>query len=780
MTGNFLLDWSIIAVSLFNTVLLLWLGLTVLLNAERRTLGVWLVGGELLFGGVFFVSHSAILGYSVTGIGQGLNFWWRVGWLPVVISPLAWYVAMLWYAGYWDTANGSSSLRWQRSWLIVTLLLAIGLIGLLVFANPFPSYTHVIQLKLSATPELGGIPLLILVYPLYIVLCIVLSLVTLRYPGPSARVMGDLARRRARPWLIAASLTLLMVSLLVAWVMAWVILSARQRSILNYNEMILTVAWFDLAIDLLIALAVILMGRAIVSYEVFTGKTLPRRGFFRHWRSAVILAAGYGVVVGWTVAIQLRPIYSLLLTTVLMVVFYALFSWRSFVERDRYINLLRPFVASQRLYDHLLDPAAAPADLEIADPFKALCSDVLGARVAYLVPLGALAPLVGSALTFPDKLSPPRLPEAPLLASLSPQTMCLPLDPTQYGGAVWAVPLWSERGLIGVLLLGEKRDGGLYTQEEIEIARASGERLIDTQASIELARRLMTLQRQRLAQTQVLDRQTRRVLHDDILPGLHAAMLMLSNDRRPIRHSPLRGSQGKPPTADQRPTTDDRRPETGDDLSTFDPLREPASRTSNYQLPITNPQPLTPNPQSPISLLADIHRRISDLLREMPPATAPEMARLSLIEALRRVVDYELPNAFDEVAWQIEPEADQKAGAIPDLTTEVLFYAAREAIRNAARHGRAEVAKSLHLTIALTWRDGLELIIQDNGVGLAAGGENLRADSGQGRGLALHSTMMAVVGGTLAVESAPGVYTRVTLSLPSEGWYEEMGIGKKA
>ena len=88
---------------------------------------------------------------------------------------------------------------------------------------------------------------------------------------------------------------------------------------------------------------------------------------------------------------------------------------------------------------------------------------------------------------------------------------------------VWAVPLWSERGLIGVLLLGDKRDGGLYTQEEIEIARASGERLIDTQASAEMARRLMALQRQRLADSQVLDRRARRVLHDDVLPRLHTA-----------------------------------------------------------------------------------------------------------------------------------------------------------------------------------------------------------------------------------------------------------------
>ncbi|NJN99286.1 MAG: hypothetical protein HC875_36930, partial [Anaerolineales bacterium] len=59
---------------------------------------------------------------------------------------------------------------------------------------------------------------------------------------------------------------------------------------------------------------------------------------------------------------------------------------------------------------------------------------------------------------------------------------------------------------------------------------------------------------------------------------------------------------------------------------------------------------------------------------------------------------------------------------------------------------------------------GWELVIEDNGVGLASGSSG---SGGSGQGLALHSTMMAVVGGTLALESIPGAYTRVTLSLPS-------------
>jgi anti-sigma regulatory factor (Ser/Thr protein kinase) len=751
MTGNFLLDWAIVAVSLFNTILLLWLGLTVLLNADRRGWGIWLVGGGLLIGGAFFVSHTAILGYGLHTIGQGLNFWWRAGWLPVVIAPLTWYVAMLWYSGFWEGApvgeNNRPSLSWQRPWLGLTVLLAVGLVALLLFANPLPSFVQITQLRLSVSPEIGGIPLLVLVYPLYILLCIGLSLAAQRRPVPSGRVMGDLARRRARPWLVTATMLLLLVSLLVAWVMLWIVLNVPAGHV---ADMSLTIGWFDLVIDLLIALVVILMGRAIVSYEVFTGKTLPRRGFFRHWRSAVILAAGYGLVIGATIAIQLRPIYSLLLTTILLSAFFALFSWRSFVERDHSMRLLRPFVSSQGLYEQLLTSTlpltGAPAGQE-RESFRALCANILGARLAYLIPLGPLAPLVGTSLTYPDHTPPLPHSLAPLLLTLSPQTMSLPLNPADYGGALWAVPLWSERGLVGVLLLGEKRDGGLYTQEEMEIAQASGERLIDTQASAELGRRLMALQRQRLAQTGILDRQTRRVLHDDILPGLHTAMLMLAADRGPEAGDHGTGDKGQ----ETRGSTPD-------------------------------PQPVTPIPHhaEAVTLLADLHHHISDLLREMPVTVTAEVGRLGLVEALHRIVDDELSRAFDEVAWQVEPAAVEKARIMPPLTAEVLFYAAREAIRNAARHGRAEASAPLHLKIAVAWRNGLEIIVEDNGVGVGTagsvdGGSEFRPGlsteaqpEGSGRGLALHSTMMAVVGGTLAMESVPALYTRVILTLPSE------------
>jgi signal transduction histidine kinase len=731
----YILDWALISISFFNTVAFLWLGLTVLLNVERPRWGTWVAGGGLILGGLYFAGHSVVVSHPLYELGSfelDIEFWWRVSWLPVVGAPYMWYLVTAWYTGVLGAGR-------HRLWLVLATLLGAAALALLVLANPLPSYTEIVQRSPIAVLTLGGLPAVMLIYPVYSVLCIVLALSTLRYPEASGRFMGDLARRRARPWLIAASAVLLGVSLALA-VAVGVFLGRVQSRLIGSSPirtLVLMMA-FDLLISGLVAVAIVLVGRAIVSYEIFTGKALPRGGLFRYWRRSLILAAGYGALMGLSLSApgsgDLDPNYRLLLATILMTLFYALLSWRSYVDRERSMDDLRPFVASQRLYDHLLSPASAqeraavPPDVDIVAPFRALCDDVLGARLAYLAALGPLAPLVGPALVYPSPAQAGTPVEAALpgLGDLvgqfrSPQTICVPLDPTGYGGAVWAVSLWSERGLIGVLLLGDKRDGGLYTQEEIEIARATGERLIDTQASAEMSRRLMALQRQRLAESQVLDRRTRRILHDDVLPQLHTAMLLLSS-RTPAARDPASG----------------------------------ATRVSH-----------TP-PEDPVALLAEVHRRIADLLHEMPATAAPEVARLGVVGALRRTVDNELASAFDAVCWRVEPEAERAARGLPALNAEVAFYAAREAIRNAARYGRnGDPARPLRLTVSAALRDGLELVIEDDGVGMGAGS---LATAGSGHGLGLHSTLMAVVGGTLTAESAPGAYTRISLALPQNTW----------
>jgi signal transduction histidine kinase len=155
----------------------------------------------------------------------------------------------------------------------------------------------------------------------------------------------------------------------------------------------------------------------------------------------------------------------------------------------------------------------------------------------------------------------------------------------------------------------------------------------------------------------------------------------------------------------------------------------------------------------------------------LPPALAPDVARLGLVGALRRVVD-DLGSELDGVTWDIDPDGERASADLSPLAAEVLFGAAREAIRNAARHARPDDrSRPLHLGIVvIAERDSLTLRVEDDGIGLAGGRRDAQDDGlGGGQGLILHGTLLTVLGGSLAVESLPGAGTRVTLRVPTPG-----------
>jgi signal transduction histidine kinase len=281
----------------------------------------------------------------------------------------------------------------------------------------------------------------------------------------------------------------------------------------------------------------------------------------------------------------------------------------------------------------------------------------------------------------------------------SPERMSVRVLPEEYAGAGLAVSLWGVRGLGGILLLGDKGDGTLYGQEEIEVARAVCERLVDMQAGAELTRRLVEFQRERLAESQVADRRVRRTLHDESLPALHTAVLRL-NAAEPV--------------------------------------------------------------ETVLQDLTAVHQGIAGLLLDLPPLIGPDIEQKGVLDALQGVIAGELAGALENVEWHVSPEAEKEARSFPALKAEVLFHAGREALRNAARHaGSGE--NGLHVFVrADLVRDRpqhrFRIEIEDDGAGFDRG-------SGQPRGLHLHGTLMAIIGGTLEVESEVGRFTRVVLTV---------------
>lgn len=716
MIPGSLLNWALVAISLFNTILLVWLGLTVWLNADRRGLGIVVTAAGLVLGGAFFVSHAALLLSDTLRLTRSNTLWVALGTMPAVLLPYVWYVVLLWYSGYWTEVESNLHGR-HRNWLgLVSLALAGGIVCLALLGLPYlrvagwlvPFISPVRELVKAAVTRVPVIPI---GYALYVLLCVGLSLDALRRPGMTERILGEAARQRARPWLMAATLLLLAVAVLVAAVMLWMIGNTRQRGSYVFDpDTLAVIGRFDVVISLLVAAAVVLLGRAITAYELFTGKVLPRRGLVRQWKLALLLAAGYGGLMGGALVWGLEPVYAILLTALLMTVFFTLLVWGSYVEWEQAMRQLRPFVASQRWYETLVASSSADQPRPPSpDPFHALCASLLNTQIAYLIPTGSTATLIPPQ-SYPQPGAAP--PALGLLSLQSPKDsrLVVPVDPADYGGATWAVPLVREEGLIGVLLFGPRRDGGLYTQEEIEIARSTGERLIDSAAGVALSQRLMQLQRERMAATQILDQRTRRVLHDEVLPLIHAAMLGLT------------ASPG---------------------LGTVERV---------------------------IQQLSDAHIQLSNLLRELPPTVAPQIARLGLLGALRQAVDVEFAPAFAAVAWHCEPGTEEQAARLSSPAAETLFFAAREAVRNAAKHAAGTGASAPHLAISARVLVGqLQITVEDDGPALRGTAEDAHQPMGEeltaGQGLALHSTLMAVAGGSLSIELVPGQTTRVQLAL---------------
>jgi anti-sigma regulatory factor (Ser/Thr protein kinase) len=624
----------------------------------------------------------------------------------------------------------------------------LGLFGLMLAANPIPALAQLAPPALSGALAVPRLEPLVLLFPLWMAACILLSIDVLRRPAQADDPNLAWARERAQPWLLGAAGALLAVGLAVGGLIGYVVAVTAAGSVPVFP--LAAVALYDLALLLLIALAVLLLGQAVVVHEVFSGRVLPRRGLARHWRSAILLAGGYAVVAAGSITADLHPIYTLLLATLLMTLFYALYSWRALREREQLMARLRPFVQgegsatglatgfatepangsanesaneSATESEHASATGSGPASTTALSLLGALCREVLDTPHAQLTPLGSMATLAGPALHYPPGEGAPQRPPP---GELRPGA--IPLDPSAFFPYRWALGLWGEWGVNGALLIGEKREGGLYSQEEMEIAQATGERILQFLASEQMLQRLMALQRTRTVEQRVADLHTRRALHDEILPTLHLAILQLNGAAQ--------------------------------DAAVREALQS----------------------------LAAAHRDIAALLVQTQPAPARAPDPTDLLVSLRALVAGEFAHQFAVVRWHTpngggsaaedptndspdDPRADRLSDP-PDhirvdaLTGEVIVGAAREVIRNAALHGRGGKAHfPLRLDISLCREEGkLTLTIEDNGVGLGAA-QAAVPGGGSGSGLALHSTLLAMIGGYLTVELREGGGTTARITV---------------
>jgi signal transduction histidine kinase len=782
-----LLQMCLVALSVFNLVAFLWLTCTVWLSGNRQSVitCVGIVG--LGLSAVFFFIHSLLI---VSPLDQdagllSINFLWHLIWFPAVGVPYIWFVIGLHYAVLMNE-------QWRRRrpvLLCVSALLGLCVLGLLIVNRVTFTFRGTILL-LGYSDVLGHVDVhffspviwLPVLFLIYVTFCAIgpwftpsrmksllwvlwLFLIKRRYEGSLRNRLVDafwtdkvdrgqlqeleFSWHLARPGLLLAAL--LMVGLTVSlgalgvWaVFYWLALHQEEASIVLPAGKLSAIPTELLALDIyatgLVALVMLLIGYSIVRHGVLIERPLARRGFFEQWRGVVIVATIVATFISLLVQVTASSLGPLLLITSLATGIYALFTWSSYTAHDRYIALLAPFLRSTNVR-HWLNTDLQKTEKSMEVLFSHLCEDVLEVRCALLVLLSGPVrrcfayqwPIQDQPLEIieQEKVRSAHLPAVSKRQVKGTQ----PLEtsvPARSGAAyrirvtlqgittiAWVLPLYDELGLVAKLYLGPRQDGGVFTDEDMDLAQVCGQRILDTLRDHEAMLAVSALLRRRIVDVKLLGAQQRRVLHDEILPLLHLALLRMEQTRTLT-------------------------------------LRQ------NVEC-----EHVSQSLDDAVASITTAHRQLAAMMRAMSTGAPHRLERDGVMNAIRSMLAQDFQSAFDEVEWLVSEETIRRVDeALPPAVAEMVFVAVQEALRNAARHARgSDIHRCLCLTFTASCQPHLEVMVKDDGVGIASSSSST---SGTGGGLVTHSALLAIVGGNLTVTSNPGQGVTVKIFVPIE------------
>lgn len=785
----YILRAFLLALSIFNLVAFLWLAFTVWLNGDRKAgiarLGVVGLGLSALF---FFIHALLISGSPMQQGGVvSQDFLWHLIWLPALGVPYIWFAIGLYYAALinqgWRRRRpyllvfgallGGTVLVWLL--LNPSTFSYAGALRFIVYNAAFND----IRNGVFSPPVL-----LSLLFLCYVTFCAIAPWFTI---GRIARLLGafwHFMKRRtkrarglryalidafwddprdkelleephlswhlARPGLLLAALLMVLLTTTLGVLVIQSIIDWLQHpyapvtsktpvngGLINGTIFPMNLLILDLCATGAVALVILLIGYSIMRHGILIERSLSRRGFLEQWRGTVIVSTGVSIFIVLLVNLTHSSPGGLLIITSLATGAYALFTWSSYTAHDRYIALLGPFVRSTSLR-HWLNTDLQKTEQDLEDLFYHLCHNVLGVQCAYLAVLAGsvrrrfsyrwpVSSLANGALFSPvgDKKLLEKDEAATKRNGASETPSRIQLFVNEVPMICWVLPIYDERGLVATLYLGPREDGAALTDEDMNLAHACGQRILDTLGDHEAMQAVAGLLRRRIVDVKLLGAQQRRVLHDEILPQMHLALLQLET----LRSQPGNGTV----------------PSSGDS----DARAQAVDET--------------------ITLISDTHRRLAAMMRATAPSAPHRLEQDGMISAIRTMLDQDFQYAFDEVEWCVSDETAASIDEVmPPAIAELVFAAVQEALRNAARHARgSDEHRHLRLLFKASWNNAdhwLEVIVTDDGVGISAANS---ATSGTGGGLLTHSALLAIAGGSLTIKSSPGAGVTVRILLPA-------------
>jgi signal transduction histidine kinase len=153
--------------------------------------------------------------------------------------------------------------------------------------------------------------------------------------------------------------------------------------------------------------------------------------------------------------------------------------------------------------------------------------------------------------------------------------------------------------------------------------------------------------------------------------------------------------------------------------------------------------------------LQDAVQELRDLAHGIYPPVLMDRGLVSALES-----------AAARAALPVEVAADGDVGRFPQEVEAAVYFCCLEALQNAGKHAGegATATVTVGRDVGADGRDTVTFTVADDGAGFDPAGS-----AGRGHGFVNMSDRLGAIGGTVAVDSAPGRGTRVSGSVPVDG-----------
>ncbi|TGN01113.1 ATP-binding protein [Leptospira yasudae] len=627
----------ICSVFLFLSSILFWLASTTIVNLERRDRSatftiVILLSVSALFGFFSWIGKSGLIrvsNYSAVYFFPGI--------FGLILIPFGWFFIVVWFLGF---------LREKRIYRIFFWLLLSAQAFAVVF---FYSWSRKFSANVSLFHFWNVVPFSFrLSYLVYILFCIVIPIFALFSFRISKRILPEVARNKAVPYLKAVSLLLFGVLVLVFFLFLGGGIGIIRDPVSRSDNDPRSFYGFLIGIQLLVTIAILILGQALISYEIFTGRILPKISLRQEWRNAnfgfLALALFYLI----TALFGVSKI-ELFLTASYVYCISRTFLLKKSKDLRLEKNAVLGSILSAEEYSDTTESKGKNLEEKFRKSFEILCSDILETSSALFVNESRIPFIADMILAYPDRT---KVKDAIIFKNLhldfGKENIAYLEDENRFDYAL-CLKVESDHSGDGLLFLGQKINGGLYAEEEIETAKAAVTWILSSLFTESNSLVLSSLQRKHMEEQRISDYKTRQILHDEILPEIHSSILILSQMKN-------------------------------------------ESEVSEQ-----------------IRLLTDLHKRVSSFLRELPD-TSLEIERLGLIEALMRRIGSEFEAAWFD--WKYAPELKDRFPISKPEALEILFYACRESIRNAVKYSGESADKKISVVFLKNAEDKNGILIR--------------------------------------------------------------------